>query len=265
MTKIGFIGSGNMASAIIAGVIKSGNSTVSLSVYDINRNNYETLAEQGVAICETAGELISTCDMIVLSVKPQNMADVLTEIRGSVKPDVVFISIAAGISDSYISEQLGFQAKVVLVMPNTPLLLGVGATAMAKGDLVSQEEFEIAESLFSSGGKVDVIQKDQMKEIIAVNSSSPAFIYLFSKGFLEYAEKSGLDKDVCLDLFAATLKGAAAMMTESGYSIDELIKMVSSPGGTTLAGLDVLYKNKLIDIVVESCEACTKRAYELAK
>ena len=104
-----------------------------------------------------------------------------------------------------------------------------------------------------------------MKEIIAINGSSPAFIYLFAKGFIDYADKEGIDKDVATKLFAKTLVGSAKMITDSGYDIDTLIKMVSSPGGTTLAGLDGFYEGKLLDVVNDACERCTKRAYELSK
>ena len=104
-----------------------------------------------------------------------------------------------------------------------------------------------------------------MKEIIAVNGSSPAFIYLFAKGFIDYAVSAGIDKAAAEELFAQSLIGSAKMITDSGYSLDELIKMVSSPGGTTLAGLDRLYEGKLTDVVNHCCESCTKRAYELSK
>ena len=106
---------------------------------------------------------------------------------------------------------------------------------------------------------------EKMKEIIAINGSSPAFIYLFAKGFIEYAESVGIDKNAATELFSQSLIGSAKMITDSGYSIDELIKMVSSPGGTTLAGLDRLYEGKLTEVVGNACESCTKRAYELSK
>ena len=109
------------------------------------------------------------------------------------------------------------------------------------------------------------IPLDKMNEIIAVNGSSPAFIYLFAKGFMEFAEKEGISQETALPLFAQALIGSAKMLTDSGYTIDELIKMVSSPGGTTLAGLDALYEGRLTEIVGDACDRCTKRAYELSK
>jgi len=106
---------------------------------------------------------------------------------------------------------------------------------------------------------------NKMKEIIAINGSSPAFIYLFAKAFVDYAEKEGIAKETALPLFAQSLIGSARMLTDSGYSIEELIRMVSSPGGTTLAGLDQLYAGGLEATVDAACTACTKRAYELSR
>ena len=179
--------------------------------------------------------------------------------------ETVLVSIAAGIGADFIRKMTKPYAKVVLAMPNTPLLLGEGATALAKDDAVSDAEFAVVQRIFGSCGMTAVIAPEQMKEVIAINGSSPAFIYLFAKSFLDYAAKVGLPETSAKELFAQSLIGSAKMITDSGYSIDELIRQVSSPGGTTLAGLDQLYEGKLSDAVQNACESCTKRAYELAK
>ena len=150
-------------------------------------------------------------------------------------------------------------------MPNTPLLLGEGATALSKVEPASDEEFALVCSIFDACGETAVLPADRMKEIIAINGSSPAFIYLFAKGFIEYAQEQGISAEAAEKLFAKTLIGSAKMITDSGNTIDELIKMVSSPGGTTLAGLDRLYEGNLVQTVKNACESCTKRAYELAE
>ena len=198
-------------------------------------------------------------------VKPQHLGEVLAEIKDSVKPETVFISICAGISAEFIRERTIPNAKVVLVMPNTPMMLGCGASAMSHDETVSEDEFAFARKVIGSCGITEVIPTDKMKEIIAVNGSSPAFIYLYAKGFVDYADSVGIDKDVALRLFAQSLIGSAKMLTESGMTVDELIKQVSSPGGTTLAGLDKLYEGDLTGDVKNACEACTKRAYELGQ
>ena len=121
------------------------------------------------------------------------------------------------------------------------------------------------QEIFGSCGMTAVIAPEQMKEIIAINGSSPAFIYLYAKGFLDYAAKTGLPEESAKALFAQTLIGSAKMITDSGYDLNELIHQVSSPGGTTLAGLDRLYEGRLLQVVEDACENCTKRAYELSK
>ena len=189
----------------------------------------------------------------------------LETIAAYTKKDTVIISIAAGIGDDFIAKKTIPEAKVILVMPNTPLLLGEGASALSRNERVSDEEFDVVLNIFRICGKAAVIPKDKMKEIIAINGSSPAFIYLFAKGFIDYAASVGIDKAAAEELFTQSLIGSAKMITDSGNTIDELIKMVSSPGGTTLAGLDRLYEGNLTDVVKNCCESCTKRAYELSK
>lgn len=264
---IGFIGAGNMGSAIMKGILSSEKlaDRVSLSAFDVLPKKLEELSKFGVFPLKTASDVVKTCKYVFLAVKPQMMEEVLESIASEVTQDTVFVSIAAGITESFIQKKTSDNAKVVLVMPNTPLMLGEGATALAKCDGVSKEEFEIVKEIFSSCGKVSVIEKSKMKEVIAVNSSSPAFIYLFAKGFINYGEKVGIDAETSKNLFAQALIGSAKMLTDSGYTVDELIKMVSSPGGTTLAGLDELYKGNLTDVVNKACESCTRRAYELSK
>ena len=150
-------------------------------------------------------------------------------------------------------------------MPNTPLLLGEGATALAMGGCCTDDEFGLVCEIFASCGKVAVIGKDKMKEIIAINGSSPAFIYLYAQAYIDYAESVGIDREVAKELFSQSLIGSAKMMTDSGKTISELITMVSSKGGTTLAGLEKLREGDLHKTVEECCKACTKRAYELSK
>lgn len=191
--------------------------------------------------------------------------ELLNNIAPFVTKDTVLVSIAAGITAEYISSKTIQNAKVILVMPNTPLLLNQGATALSKADSVEDSEFKVICDVFSSCGIIEIIDTNKMKEIIAINGSSPAFIYLFAKGFVDYAKKENIDEKTALNLFAQTLIGSAKMLTDSGNSIDELIKMVSSPGGTTLKGLDELYTGDLVGIVDKACTSCTKRAYELSK
>ncbi len=264
--KVGFIGAGNMGTAIIKGIAGSKMADgIELYAADTDRAKTDALSQYGVIACSDSAEVVKECKYVFLAVKPQMFENVLDSIGSYVTEDTVIVSIAAGITGEYIKSKTLTEAKVVLVMPNTPFLLGEGATALAKVEPVSDEEFGLVCRIFESGGETAVVSKDKMKEIIAINGSSPAFIYLFAKGFIDYAKSVVISEDVAKALFAKSLVGSAKMLTDSGYTVDELIKMVSSPGGTTLKGLDELYEGKLTDVVDKCCKACTQRAYELSK
>ena len=264
MKKLGVIGVGNMGSAIIKGINgKLGNTAV--FAYDSQPEKIKNITTFGATAASSILELAKKCDHMLLAVKPQQLDGVLAEIRSAANIDLVIISICAGISAEYIRERTFPNAKVVLVMPNTPMMLGCGASAMSRDEKTSDEEFEFAKKIIGSCGIAEVIPMDKMKEIIAINGSAPAFIYLYAKGFVQYAKKVGIDEGAALRLFSQSLIGSARMMTESGMEVDELIKQVSSPGGTTLAGLQELYNGRLTDTVINACEACTKRAYELGE
>lgn len=264
--NVGFIGAGNMGFAIMKGISKSTLSDkINLYAFDPDFDKLAKLESCGVTPCSNENDIMKKCKYVFLAVKPQIIEGVLETVAMSTQNDTVFVSIAAGITDEFIARKTIPEAKVILVMPNTPLLLGEGASALSHNDFVTEEEFDLILNIFGICGKTAVVPKDKMKEIIAVNGSSPAFIYLFAKGFIEYADSVGISKDAAMTLFSQSLIGSAKMITDSGYSIDDLIKMVSSPGGTTLAGLDRLYEGKLTDIVNDCCESCTKRAYELSK
>ncbi len=267
MNKIGFIGAGNMGSAIMKGIAKSNmNSNVEIYAFDMDTDKLNALAEYGVEKTESANEICDVCDIVFLAVKPQVFEDVLLSVKDHARTETVFVSIAAGITAEFIRKTLGNdEIKVILVMPNTPLLLGEGSTAIGKAENVPEDKFDFVCNVFRECGKAFVIPESKMKEVIALNGSSPAFIYLYAKGFIDYGKKVGFDEQTAKELFAQSLIGSAKMITESGNSIDELIKMVSSPGGTTLAGLDKLYEGKLTEVADNACEACTKRAYELSK
>ncbi len=273
MINVGFIGAGNMGYAIMKGIsamkedvkMYATSPSIKLYAYDCDNEKIKALAELGVTPCTSESEVVEKCKYVFLAIKPQQLDDVLDALSGCVTKDTVIVSICAGITDEYITSKTVDGAKVVLVMPNTPLLLGEGATALSHSDSVSDHEFDFVCSIFGICGKYAVIPKDKMKEIIAINGSSPAFIYLYAKAFIDYAKSVDIDEEVAKTLFAKTLIGSAKMITDSGNSIEKLIEMVSSKGGTTIAGLEKLREGGLEQTVKNCCEACTKRAYELSK
>lgn len=262
-----------MGSAIIKGIYAAasknsgrlGDYEITLYAYDKDAEKLKTLLEYGVKPCNSEQELGNKCNYIFLAVKPQVLGEALSALKPSVTENHVFISICAGISSEYIKKNTNPAAKTVIVMPNTPAMLGVGASAISRDNTVNDSDFELAKLIMGCCGLVKEIPMNKMNEIICINGSSPAFIYLFAKGFTDYAKEVGIDEDTAIQLFAQSLIGSAKMLTDSGMTIDRLIKQVSSPGGTTLAGLDRLYEGKLEETVNNACKACTNRAYELAK
>lgn len=264
--KIGFIGAGNMATAIINGLLK--NKVVSpenIIVFDVNENQLDLMSEKGVTTFNSSKDVVNMSDIIVLAVKPQNYEEVLLEVKDSVTEDKIFVSIAAGISISYVQSTLQCKCPMVRVMPNTPLLLGKGATALCPSENINENVFSVVKDMFSLNGKVEVFTEDHMNEIISVNGSSPAYVYLFAKAMADYAKECNIPYDKALNLIVATLEGSAAMIKGSGDSLDTLIKKVSSPGGTTLAALKTLEDYKFYDGIKEAMKSCTNRAEELGK
>lgn len=274
MINLGFIGAGNMGFAIMKGIKGSEKSSeikmhafsrsISLFAYEPDKEKIERLKQLGVTVCGSENELAEKCDYILLAVKPQVLGDILDKMKSSVRSSHVIISICAGISAEFIKSHTVADVKTAIVMPNTPAMLGLGASAIARDEVIGDEEFEFAKEVIGSCGIVREIPMDKMKEIICINGSSPAFIYLYTKGFVDYAREVGIDEKSALELFAQSLIGSAKMLTDSGMTVEQLIKQVSSPGGTTIAGLDKLYEGKLEETAKEACRACTKRAYELA-
>lgn len=266
MKKIGFIGAGNMATAIIGSLMAQNNGKADfINVFDLDAEKCAVMQKNGVNICASAVDVMNNSDITVLAVKPQNYPEVLDELKPFVTEDKVFVSIAAGISISYVQNLLGCSCPVVRVMPNTPLLLKKGASALCPSENISDEDKQIVYDMFAGSGVCEYISEEHMNEIISVNGSSPAYIYLFAKAMADYAEKQGIDYDKAMNLICATLEGSAAMLRESGDTADELIKKVSSKGGTTIAALDCLEKRGFYDSVQEAMQACTDRAEELGK
>ena len=166
-----------------------------------------------------------------------------------------FVSIAAGITIDFVRENLELSCPVVRVMPNTPLLLSKGASALCPTDNVTEETLEV----------VEILTEDKMDAVISVNGSSPAYFYLFAKAMADYAEKAGISREVAMNLICATMEGSAEMLRSSGDDPETLIKKVSSKGGTTIEALNVFYNNNLESIVCDAMSACTRRASELSK
>lgn len=255
-----------MATAIIGGMLDSHFTDPSnIFINDRNVDKCDTFKQRGVVVCDTNTDVVVNSDIIVVAVKPQNYAEVLSSFSTLDCSDKIFVSIAAGISIDFVRTQLKSDVKVVRVMPNTPLLLSKGATALCPSSDMSEDEFLPVKEMFALGGVVEVFDESHMNEIISVNGSSPAYIYLFAKAMADYADSCGIDRDKALNLICATFEGAAAMIRESGDDIETLIGKVCSKGGTTIEAINSFKENNFEKIVNDAMTACTRRAEELGK
>ena len=261
MKNYSFIGAGNMAYAIIGGM----GDRACITVYDKIRSQYDKFCGK-VAIAESIADAVRTADYIVLSVKPQNFREVLEEIKDSgVSLDgKTFISIAAGVKISSVCAGLGREVPVIRTMPNTPLLIGKGVTALSRNGAVCDEAFDEITGVFSSLGKTVMLPESSMNAVIAATSSAPAYIYYFIDCMYKEAQAQGLDGKEMLEAICETVKGSADMVISSGKDPEELVKMVTSPNGTTERAMKVFYDDGLKDTVVRAMKACTARAEQLS-
>jgi pyrroline-5-carboxylate reductase len=262
---LGFIGLGNMGTALLKGFTASPESKkIKIFAFDTDTSKQALMKPHKAKWLNNGLEVVEKTKYVVLAIKPQDVGKFLGKIKSSIHPETVLISLCAGFSADRIRSLMFPDVKIVQVMPNTPMKLGMGASAIAFSDNLSGDEKKFVHSLIGSCSIVkEVIPAMKMNEITCINGSSPAFIFLFAKCFVDYAWEQGLDGDAALRLFAGTLKGSATMLTDSKLSIDELISQVGTPGGTTNAAMDVLKEQKFYDIVKAACDACTIRANEL--
>ena len=266
MVLFSALGAGKMANAILSGAVASGYlAPEEIGTYNIHEEKREAMAAKGYQVYRSIGELCWESKYILLSMKPQQAEEVLREMAPATGPETVVVSIAAGISASYIQGILGEGTKVVLTMPNTPLLVGCGATAVACCPPTTAEEFAFVRGVFASAGLVEEIPADKMNEIIAVSGSTPAYLYLIALYFCQYAQEQGIDFDTANRMFCQTMTGAAKMMLETGMSHQQLMDMVTSPKGTTLMGLTALREGGLEALIRDCCDATIRRARELGR
>ena len=266
--KIAFVGVGNMASAILGGIVAAGSfNPENICLFDKIPSQYEKYSNYSFVKAATVTEAVDFSDFIVLAVKPQNYKDVLTEINesGIILDGKVFISLAAGISTETIEQCLGKNVAIVRTMPNTPMLVGYGVTALCPNALVSDEALETVRGLFASRGTAFLLPEDKMNPIISVTGSSPAYIYKMIEALYEGALSEGIDPDGILEVICDTVIGSAQMVKESGKTPGELIKMVTSPRGTTEKAMIALEEHGFSDGIKDAMHRCTIRAEELAK
>ena len=265
--KIGFIGTGNMGGAILKGYSakarKEGNEIVA---FNRTRAKVEAIAkDHPMVIAESIEELVTDCDVILLCVEPQNFDDVMPQIVPHFTKEKVFISIAAGITIAYLEGHLGKGAKVIRVMPNTPIMFGLGTTAMVRNENVSDKNFAAAQAIFEAGGITGEVTEDLIGAVIGVSGSSPAYTYMYIDALTKVGVNNGMDEEMSKRFAAQAVMGAARMVLESDETPEQLRDNVCSPGGTTIEAVKKLMANGFEDSVIEGAQASVDRAEEMSK
>ena len=259
---IGFIGGGNMAEALIKGMTAKGMKDIFVSELRGDRRG-ELQKAYGIKVTASNTEVASACEIILLAVKPQHMDAVLTEIAPTVNDTKTVVSIAAGITLSYLESRLKTR-QLIRVMPNTPALVQEGMSVMSLCGCSYGPELNVVKSILMSIGKVLVLPEEMMNAVTALSGSGPGFIALFIEAMIASGQKMGLSASDSAELAVQTLLGTAKLL-DTGMPPSRLRTMVTSPGGTTEAGLKVFEERSLRATVSEALLAARKRAEELGR
>lgn len=262
---IGFVGAGNMASALIRGLLASAAwPKESILASDVDESRLEHLAaETGVRTTTDNALVAGQSDVVVIAVKPQVVDRVLAALADHLRPETLVVSIAAGVSIEVLEGRLPSHARVVRTMPNTPAIAGAGATAIARGTHATSEDIATAKAIFSQVGRVVVLDETLLDAVTGLSGSGPAYIMLIIEALADGGVKMGLHRDTALLLAAQTVYGSAKLLLETGEHPGRLKDMVTSPGGTAIAGLHTLESGALRRTLIDAVESATLRAREL--
>jgi pyrroline-5-carboxylate reductase len=266
--KLGFVGAGNMARALVKGLLETKRYRASeLWASDAEPRALGRLRRAyAVGAAPDNATLVAGSAVVLLAVKPQVMDAVLADIRPAVSRRQLFVSIAAGIPLTRLAAGLGPAARIVRAMPNTPALVGSGMTVLVRGRRATAADERLAATLFGGVGDVARVKDEALMDVVTgLSGSGPAYVYRFAEALIAGAVAEGLSDALARRLTYQTLHGAAAMLQETGYNPEELRAMVSSPGGTTLAGLGALDERDFVAVVAGAITAATRRSRELGQ
>lgn len=261
---IGFIGVGVMGSSIIKSLLMKSITSDQICIADKSPDKLDQLKSQYQVEVKEIAAIGKGCNVIFLAVKPQDLADVLNELKQTIQPETVVISIAAGKTIKFIEDQLQTNNPVIRAMPNTPAQIGKGISAIAASAKVSSDELKIATELFSTTGEVVVVTEDKIDAVTALSGSGPAYFFYFIEAMVKAGVELGLTDEIATKLAIETISGSAAMLKESNLDAATLRKNVTSPKGTTAAALEVFSNSNLENIILKAMSAAKNRAQELA-
>jgi len=265
--RVGFIGGGNMGEALIKGLLGANLvPPTMITATDVRGERCSQLTRQfSIAAHGDNVRCVRDADVVLLAVKPQIMAEVLREIAPAVGPQHLLISIAAGVSTGTIRSGLGKDARIIRVMPNTPALVLQGATAIAKGKGLGPDDLGTAEEIFGAVGRVVVLDEELMDAVTGLSGSGPAYVAIVIESLADGGVKMGLDRATAMTLATQTVLGAAQLLAETGLHPGALKDMVSSPGGTTIAGISALEEGGIRTTFIRAVERATQRSRELGR
>lgn len=265
--RVGFVGAGKMATALARGFVSAGLvASESVCACDVVPAACAAFSEAVAArIVPTASAVLAECDVVFLAVKPQQMDDVLGTIRPHVSSRHLVVSIAAGVPLERLAAGLGTGVRLVRVMPNTPCLLGCGASGFARGGGATAEDGATVQRFLSTVGYACELPERLLDAVTGLSGSGPAYGYLVIEALADGGVRVGLPRDVALRLAAQTVLGAARMVLETGEHPAALKDAVTSPGGTTIAGLHALERGGLRGVLMSAVEAATQRSAELGR
>lgn len=265
--KVGFIGAGRMATALAAGLVSSGFTSadriIASDTYEAARDAFTR--ETGAQAVESNLNVVEQSDIVILSVKPQHVAEVLSEIKTAITDQKLLVSIAAGCPLSLFVEKVGNNRRLIRVMPNTPCLVKQGASAFARGGQASEADASLVESLLSTVGIAFEVPESQLDAVTGLSGSGPAYVYQIIEALSDGGVRMGLPRHIATQLAAQTVKGAAEMVLETGEHPGALKDAVTSPGGTTIAGIHALEAGGLRSSLMNAVSAATHRSIELGK
>lgn len=263
--KVVFIGSGNMAEAIISGFVKYDIvKATNIFCNDISQERLQYMARTyAISVQQDKSEILQKADIVFLAIKPQNFKSVLEEYGKQIAKAKMIVSVAAGITTKVIEKYLTKKSVLIRVMPNTPALVGKGAMAVCGGKNATQEHINDIADLFSVIGRVVVVDESLMNAITAISGSGPAYVFYFSEVMRQAAENIGVPADMAKELVYQTIFGSGKMLIESGLDDTVLRKNVTSPNGTTERAMEEFMSSDFKQIVFSAIEKAKKRAEEL--
>jgi pyrroline-5-carboxylate reductase len=264
--KIGIVGTGNMGEAILKGLLDNVLTAQDIICVDKSQESLDRISKAYQVVCSAEISAIKDCDVVLLAVKPQNMDEVVPLLGKVITEKTLIISIAVGITSSFIVKNLGIdKASVVRAMPNTPALVGKGVTGLAKGEFATDDQLTIAKNLMEAVGQVVVVNENQIDIVAAASGSGPAYYFYVTELLIEAAVSHGLSRDVAQVLVENTFVGSSALFENSDDDVVELRKKVTSPKGTTQSAIEFLESKDLKSIWQNALGAAIKRAEEISK